>query len=208
MMSLDDYILRHITPEDPYLHDLYRATNLELLRPRMASGHLQGSLLRMLVSIAQPKHILEVGTFSGYATLCMAAALPEGGKITTFEINDEQEEFTRPWFERSPYADRIEFVIGDVLDILPTRTDTFDMAYIDGNKRQYIDYYDLILPRMSSGALFIADNTLWNGNVNDPAHHDAQTQAIRDFNDRVANDPQVETIILPIRDGLTLVRKK
>ncbi|MBQ7056724.1 MAG: class I SAM-dependent methyltransferase, partial [Bacteroidaceae bacterium] len=124
-MSLDDYILRHITPEDPYLHDLYRATNLELLRPRMASGHLQGSLLRMLVSIAQPKHILEVGTFSGYATLCMAAALPEGGKITTFEINDEQEEFTRPWFERSPYADRIEFVIGDVLDILPTRTDTF-----------------------------------------------------------------------------------
>lgn len=208
MMSLDDYILRHITPEDPYLHDLYRATNLELLRPRMASGHLQGSLLRMLVSIAQPKHILEVGTFSGYATLCMAAALPEGGKITTFEINDEQEEFTRPWLERSPYADRIEFVIGDVLDILPTRTDTFDMAYIDGNKRQYIDYYDLILPRMSSGALFIADNTLWNGRVSDPTHHDAQTQAIRNFNDRVANDPEVETVILPIRDGLTLVRKK
>lgn len=208
MMSLDDYILRHITPEDPYLHDLYRATNLELLRPRMASGHLQGSLLRMLVSITQPKHILEVGTFSGYATLCMAAALPEGGKITTFEINDEQEEFTRPWFNRSPYADRIEFVIGDVLDILPTRTDTFDMAYIDGNKRQYIDYYDLILPRMLAGALFIADNTLWNGRVSDPTHHDAQTQAIRNFNDRVANDPEVETVILPIRDGLTLVRKK
>lgn len=208
MMSLDDYILQHITPEDPYLHDLYRATNLELLRPRMASGHLQGSLLRMLVNIAQPKHILEVGTFSGYATLCMAAALPEGGRITTFEINDEQEEFTRPWFDGSPYADRIEFVIGDVLDILPTRNDTFDLAYVDGNKRQYIDYYDLILPRLTSSGLFIADNTLWNGNVNDPAHHDAQTQAIRDFNDRVANDPQVETIILPIRDGLTLVRKK
>ena len=138
----------------------------------------------------------------------MAAALPEGGKITTFEINDEQEEFTRPWFERSPYADRIEFVIGDVLDILPTRTDTFDMAYIDGNKRQYTDYYDLIMPRMPAGALFIADNTLWNGRVSDPAHHDAQTQAIRRFNDRVANDPKVETVILPLRDGLTLVRKK
>lgn len=207
-MSIDDYILDHITPEDEYLHRLYRATNLRLLRPNMLSGHLQGSLLRMLTALINPQSVLEIGTFSGYATLCIAAALPPKGRILTFEINDEQEVFTRPWFEGSPHAEKIEFVIGDALTILPQRDDTFQMAFIDGNKRDYTAYYDLVLPRITTGGLLIFDNTLWSGNVIDPAHRDAQTEGIRTFNDRVACDPRVETLILPIRDGLTLLRKK
>ncbi len=207
MSATDDYILAHSSPEDEYLHRLWRATHLHLLRPNMASGHIQGSLLRLLTSLAQPKHILEVGTFSGYATLCMAAALPPDGSILTYEINDEQEAFTRPWLEGSPYAEKIEFVIGDVLELLPQRDDTFQMAFVDGNKRHYSDYYDLILPRISKGGLLIFDNTLWSGRAADPSFNDAQTQGIRLFNDRVAHDPQVETLILPIRDGLTLLRK-
>lgn len=206
--SLEDYVLGHITPEDDYLHRLYRATHLHLLRPRMAAGHLQGSLLRMLTAIHKPRRILEVGTFSGYATLCMASALPEDGRIVTFEINDEQETFTRPWFEGSPYAEKIEFVIGDALELLPKRDDTFEMAFIDGNKREYTAYYDLVLPRMASGGLMLFDNTLWSGRVADPKDHDAQTEGIRAFNDRVAHDSRVETVILPLRDGLTMIRKR
>lgn len=204
---MEDYILSHITPEDPYLHNLYRATNLHLLRPRMASGHLQGLLLRTLTALKRPERVLEIGTFSGYATLCIASALPESGRIVTFEINDEQEDFTRPWFDGSPYAGKIEFVIGDVNDLLPCRTETFQMAYIDGNKRDYCAYYDLVLPRMDKGGLLLFDNTLWNGRVADEAHTDAQTQGIRRFNDMVAADERVETLILPLRDGLTLLRK-
>lgn len=207
-MSLEDYILDHITPEDEYLHRLYRATNLQLLRPNMASGHLQGSLLRMLTTLVKPQRVLEIGTFSGYATLCIAAALPPDGRILTFEINDEQEAFTRPWFDDSPHADKIEFVIGDALTLLPQREETFQMAFIDGNKRDYTAYYDLVLPRITGGGLLIFDNTLWSGKVADPSHHDAQTEGIRTFNDRVAHDPRVETLILPLRDGLTLLRKK
>ena len=209
-MLLDDYILSHCSPEDDYLHRLYRATNVHLLRPRMASGHVQGSFLRLLVRMARPQRILEVGTFSGYATLCMAAALPPGGEILTFEVNDEQEEFTRPWLENSPWASRISFVIGDVLHELPLLADDrpFDMAYIDGNKRQYEDYYRLILPRLSPGGLLVADNTLWDGHVVEPEYHDAQTQAIRRFNDLVASDRRVEVVMLPLRDGLSLIRKK
>ena len=207
-MSLEDYILDHITPEDEYLHRLYRATNLQLLRPNMASGHLQGSLLRMLTAMVKPRRVLEIGTFSGYATLCIAAALPQDGSILTFEINDEQEAFTRPWFDGSPHADKIEFVIGDALTLLPQREETFQMAFIDGNKRDYTAYYDLVLPRITDGGLLIFDNTLWSGKVADPSHHDAQTEGIRTFNDRVAHDPRVETLILPLRDGLTLLRKR
>ncbi len=206
-MSIDDYILSHITPEDKYLHSLYRATNLRLLRPRMASGHVQGSFLRMLTALVRPQHVLEIGTFSGYATLCIAAALPEEGKILTYEINDEQEDFTRPWLEGSPYAEKIEMQVGDALVLLPQRHETFQMAFIDGNKRQYVEYFEMILPRMSTGGLLVFDNTLWNGHVAEGDHHDAQTEGIRRFNDLVARDSRVETVILPLRDGLTLMRK-
>ena len=207
MDTIENYILSHITPEDDYLHQLYRATNLKLLRPRMASGHIQGSLLRMLTALIKPEYVLEIGTFSGYSTLCIASALNLGSKIITYEINDEQEEFTRPWFENSPYANKIEFIIGDAVKLLPKSSKTFQMAFIDGNKRDYQTYYELIFPKMSLGSRIIFDNTLWNNRVADSSHNDAQTQSVRAFNDLVAADRRVESLIIPMRDGLTLLRK-
>ena len=206
--TTDDYILAHITPEDDYLHRLWRATHTQLLYPRMASGHLQGCLLTMLTRLIAPRCVLEIGTFSGYSALCMAKAMAPGGVVHTFEVNDEQEEFTRPWLEGSPYPARVEMHIGDVLELLPAMDLTFDMAFIDGNKRQYCDYYELVMSRLQPGGYILADNTLWDGHVADPAYdHDAQTLGIRRFNDRVAEDGRVEKVILPLRDGLTLIRR-
>lgn len=206
--NLEDYVLAHISPEHEYLHRLYRATHTQLLRPRMASGHLQGTLLRMLAQLIRPKSVLEIGTYSGYSALCMAAGMEKDGKILTFEINDEQEDFTRPWLEGSPFPAQVEMVIGDVLEILPSRPERFDMAFIDGNKRQYPDYYRLVMSRLNDGGFIIADNTLWDGHVIEAAYDkDAQTQGIREFNAMVAADPSVEKVILPLRDGLTLIRK-
>lgn len=210
-MTIDDYILAHIDEESPYLRALYRDTHLRLLYPRMASGHLQGRLLKMLVSMIRPKQVLEIGTYSGYSALCMAEGLPEGGMLHTFEINDEQEEFTRPWLEGSPWADKIRFYIGDALDLLPRLGLTgFDLAFVDGDKRLYSDYYEMVLPRLRPGGFLIADNTLWDGHVLEEHPHtsDLQTIRIKEFNDRLAADNRVEKVILPLRDGLTLVRKK
>ena len=157
--ELEDYVLAHISPEDDYLYRLYRATNTHLLRPRMASGHLQGLILRMLTRLIAPREVLEIGTYSGYSALCMASAMAPGTVVRTYEINDEQEDFTRPWLEGSPYAARIEFVIGDVLQLLPGSGLQFDMAFIDGNKRQYVDYYELVLAHLRPGGYILADNT-------------------------------------------------
>ncbi len=208
-MTLDEYILDHITPEDDYLHRLWRDTHLRLLYPRMASGHLQGNLLRMLAQMIQPRRALEIGTYSGYSALSLAAGMPEDSRLFTFEINDEQEDFTRPWFENSPYASRIEFIIGNVFDLLPELGETFDLAFIDADKRQYCEYFELVMPHLRPGGFILADNTLWDGHVIDPNYEkDPQTAAIRRFNDLVARDSRVETVILPLRDGLTLLRKK
>lgn len=208
--EIEDYVLSHISPEDDYLHRLYRATQTQLLRPRMASGHLQGCLLRMLTRMIRPRTVLEIGTYSGYSALSIAAGMGEGGgRVLTFEINDEQEDFTRPWLEGAPYAARVEMVVGDVLERLPGMDVTFDMAFVDGNKRQYADYYALVLPRLRPGGYLLADNTLWDGHVVDAAYdRDAQTLGIRRFNDLVAADDRVDKVILPLRDGLTLIRKK
>lgn len=210
---LDEYILKHIEPESDFLHALYRATNIHLLRPRMASGHLQGRMLKMFVLMNRPRNILEIGTYSGYSALCMAEGLSDGGKIYTFEINDEQEAFTRPWIEKSGYADKIEFIIGDVIQQLPRLARekglTFQMAFIDGDKRHYIDYYNTIFPYLSPGAVILADNTLWDGHVVEPEHQkDAQTKGVMAFNEYVNRDERVEVVILPMRDGLSVIRKK
>lgn len=206
--SLDSYILHHIDAENDYLHRLYRATNIKLVRAHMASGHLQGKLLRMLVAITRSRKILEIGTFTGYSALCMASALPDDGKLITYEINDELEDFTRPWIDASPWAEKIDFKIGDVLTEL-TDTSTFDLIYIDGNKRQYIDYYELSLKHLTPNGFILADNTLWDGHVVDPEYDkDAQTLGIRRFNDHLAGDERVEKVILPIRDGLTIIRPR
>lgn len=209
-MTIDEYILQHIDPEGDYLHALYRDTHLKLLYPRMASGHLQGRMLKMFVRMIKPSCILEIGTYSGYSALCMAEGLSEGGMIHTFEINDEQEEFTRPWFEGSPYADRIKLYIGDALQLVPQLGLTFDLAFVDGDKRRYVDYYEMILPRLADDGYIIADNTLWDGHVLEEHPHasDLQTLGIKAFNDLVARDERVEKVILPLRDGLTIIRKK
>lgn len=205
--KLDEYILSHISPEDDYLYSLYRATQIQLLRPRMASGHLQGQLLRMLCQMIRPQRVLEIGTYSGYSALSMASGMQEGTELVTFEINDEQEDFTRPWLEGSPFPPKINMIVGDIFSILPQMEGKFDLVFIDANKRQYCEYLDLVLPHLNSGAYIIADNTLWDGHVVDPAYdNDPQTQGVRAFNDRIATDPQFESIILPLRDGLTIVR--
>lgn len=209
-MDIETYILNHIDTESDYLKALYRATHVKLLRPRMASGHLQGRMLKMFVEMVRPQRVLEIGTYSGYSALCLAEGLPEGGKLYTFEINDEQEDFTRPWLEGSPWADKIEFHIGDALELVPRLGISFDLAFVDGDKRRYIDYYEMVLDHLNPGGYIIADNTLWDGHVlEEHTHHtDRQTLGIKAFNDLVANDPRVEKVILPLRDGLTIIRRK
>lgn len=204
--ELEKYVLGHIDAEGDYLYRLYRATNIQLLHGRMASGHLQGRLLKMLVRMIRPKRILEVGTFGGYSAICLAEGLDEGGKVYTFEINDEQEDFTRPWIEGSAVADKIEFIIGDAITEAPRLGVTFDMVFIDGDKRTYIETYEMALSVVRKGGFIIADNTLWDGHVVDPAYdRDQQTQGIRRFNDYIAADTRVEKVILPLRDGLTIL---
>lgn len=212
-MNLEDYILTHISPEHPYLYQLYRATNTHLLRPRMASGHLQGQLLKMICQMLNPQKVLEIGTFSGYSALAMASGMSEGSQLHTFEINDEQEAFTRPWIEQSPWAQRITLHIGDIAEQLPTLgIKNFDLAFIDANKRDYCNYYQLLMPYLNTGAWLIADNTLWDGHIIDPHYqHDPQTQGILQFNQLVADEAKkgaIELVLLPIRDGLTIIRKR
>ena len=207
--ALDAYILSHSDPEGDYLHRLYRATNIHTIHGRMASGHLQGRLLKMLVRMIRPRTILEVGTFSGYSAICMAEGLEPGGKDYTHEINDEQEDFTRPWIEGSPVADRIDFRIGDAAEEAPRLGILFDMVFIDGDKRTYVETFEKLLPVVRRGGFVLADNTLWDGHVVAAAYdHDQHTTGIRRFNDFIANDPRVEQVILPLRDGLTLIRIK
>ena len=208
-METERYLLEHIDPEPEYLHRLWRATNLRLLNGRMASGHLQGRLLKMAVQMLRPKNILEVGTFSGYSALCLAEGLDDDGQLYTFEIDDELEDFTRPWIEGSEHAGKVHFIIGDANIEAPRLGVTFDMAFIDGDKRTYCETYETVLRLLRPGGIILADNTLWDGHVDDPAYdRDKQTLGIRSFNDLVAADKRTEKVILPLRDGITIIRKK
>lgn len=208
-MEIEEYIAQHIDEEGEYLHRLYRATQTELLYGRMASGHVQGRLLKMLVEMIHPQNILEIGTYSGYSALCMAEGLTEGGMVHTIEIFDELEDFTRPWIENSPWANRVKFYIGDAMEVVPQLGIKFDMAFIDGNKREYVNYYNMVMQHINKGGFILADNTLWDGHVLEQQPvNDAQTQGVMEFNDLVAKDTRVEKVILPIRDGLTMIRCK
>ncbi len=207
--TLEEYILNHIDPESELLAELNRDTHLYHLRPRMVSGHLQGRILTMMCRMIRPRRILELGTFTGYSALCLAEGLVEGGEVHTIEIDDEIEDFTRGYFDRSPYADQIKMFIGDASEIIPTLPDTYDLVFIDANKRDYLKYYELVLPKIHPGGFILADNTLWDGKVvTDPNSRDAQTIGIESFNDFVATDSRVEKVILPLRDGLTILWKK
>ena len=206
---LEEYISAHIEAESPLLRDLYRQTNLRLLNPRMASGHIQGRLLKMLVAMIRPELILEIGTFTGYATLCMAQGMPANGCIHTIEIDDELEDFILKWFKKSPYSDRIHLHIGDALKVVPGLGLQYDMIFLDGEKREYPEYYSSLLEYLKPGGFMIADNTLWDGHVVEKEYDsDPQTISVRKFNDMVRNDSRVEVAMIPIRDGLTIIRKK
>ena len=208
-MTLDEYILRHIDAEGDYLHALWRDTQLRLSYGQMASGHLQGRVLKMLVEMAKPLKVLELGTFSGYATLCMAEGLQEGAEIQTFEVFDENEDFLRKWFEGSAFRDRIHLHIGDALQLVPQMQERWDFAFIDADKREYVAYYEMLLPRMTPGGFIVADNTLWYGHVLEHAREsDMQTRGVQAFNEMVAADSRVEKVILPLRDGLSIIRVK
>ena len=207
--KLEEYIIDHSSPEGDYLYRLWRATNIHTIHGRMASGCLQGRLLTMLTRMIRPKNVLEVGTFSGYSAICLAQGLEDGAKVYTFEINDEMEDFARKWIEGSAVSDRICFTIGDANVLAPQLGILFDMAFVDGDKRHYVETYEMVLSVLRPGGFIIADNTLWDGHVIDPTYdHDHQTMGIKAFNDHVAADQRVEKVILPMRDGLTLIRKK
>lgn len=207
-MELDDYICAHISEEPEQLRRLYRDTHLRHLYPRMCSGHAQGRLLKMLTQMVRPRRVIELGAFTGYSALCIAEGMPPGAELHTIEIDDEMADELRATFDASPRASDIHLHIGDALEVIPALPGEWDMAFIDANKRNYTAYYEALLPRMNPGGYILADNTLWGGKVTDPSSHDPQTEGIRAFNDLVARDPRVETVILPLRDGLTLIRVK
>lgn len=208
--KIEDYILEHIDKEPDFLHSLDRDTHLYHLRPRMCSGHLQGRILKMLVNMINPRMILELGTFTGYSALCMAEGMSEHSELHTIEIDDELEDFIISHFEQTQFSSRMHLHVGDARQIICSMNDVkFDLVFIDANKREYCEYYDLVFPILNEGGYIIADNTLWDGHVVDESHlKDAQTQGIMRFNKMVAEDNRVEKVILPIRDGLTIIRKK
>lgn len=207
--NIEQYILSHIDEEGELLRNLNRDAHVNLLRPRMLSGHLQGRLLKMFCRMIQPKYILEIGTYTAYATLCLAEGATDEAEIHTIELNDELEDFIMKHLHKSKLKDKIHLHIGDAIQIIPTIDCIFDLVFIDANKRHYCEYYDLIFDKVRPGGLIIADNTIWDGKVLETPHPtDKQTIGIQEFNDMLAKDPRVEKVILPVRDGLTLIWKK
>ena len=217
-MTLSEYIERHSSPENEVLQRITRSTHLEVINPRMLSGHVQGRVLSMLSQMIQPKRILELGTFTGYSALCLAEGLTEDGLLITIEHNDEMEDSIRRNLALSPLGEKIELMIGDAKETLrrlgdnargdKAKGEEFDLVFIDADKKEYCDYLDLVLPLMRKGGWILADNTLWDGHIIDPAYDkDRQTISLRAFNDKVAEDTRLEKVILPLRDGLTIIRK-
>lgn len=211
MDLLEKYIHENSSAEDSLLHELDRETHLRVLNPRMISGHIQGKLLELIVKMFRPKNVLEIGTFTGYSALCMAAGLEDGATIDTCEVDDELESLAQSFFDRSPYGDKINLHIGSALEIAPRLGKQFDLVFMDGDKREYPAYYDMLMDGglVHSGSVILADNILWYGKVVQPvAHNDHHTQALIEFNRRVREDERVESVILPLRDGINIIRVK
>jgi len=213
MEPIEQYIHQMSDAEEPLLHELDRRTNLRVVQPRMISGHIQGKLLELLVRMTGARRILEIGTFTGYSALAMAAGLGDDGVLHTIEVDDELESFARSFFDRSPHGRKIQLHIGSALDIAPQLGECFDLVFIDGDKREYPDYYRMLMgdsgaeALVRSGSVMIADNILWSGKVVQPvAHNDRHTQALLEFNRMVVEDPRTENVIVPLRDGLNLIR--
>lgn len=208
-MEIEEYIRNHSDEEGELLTALARDANVNLLRPRMISGHLQGRILKMFCRMLRPKRVLEIGTYTGYATLCLAEGLEADGRVYTLEINDEMEDFIWKYLSRSPHKEKISVHFGDAMELIPRLDETFDLVFIDADKRLYSAYYDLVFPKVRAGGLILADNTLWDGKVvQEGPVTDKQTRGILDFNEKIKADDRVEKVILPLRDGLTMIWKK
>ncbi|MGA0430805.1 MAG: O-methyltransferase [Flavobacteriaceae bacterium] len=205
--TLADYAEKHSGDEPPLLVQLRRATHQKILQPRMLSGALQGRLLALLAQLKQPKSILEVGTFTGYATLCLAEGLAADGSLDTIDKNEELSDFQRFYFDQSPFGKQIVQHLGDALEIIPKLAGPFDLVFLDADKKNYLNYLELLLPKMNSGALLITDNVLWSGKVlSKPDPKDLDTIVLAQYNQRIASDPRLETVMLPFRDGISVSR--
>lgn len=207
--ELEQYIEAHSEPESDVLAELSRETHLNVLRPRMLSGNLQGQFLRMICQMIRARRVLEIGTYTGYAAIAMASGMEEDGVLHTIDVNDELEDFTRHYIGKSGLRERIVFHVGDACEIIPCLDEMFDLVFIDADKREYSEYYRLVFDKVRSGGIIVADDVLWDGKVADPrVKLDAQTKGILDFNDMVQSDQRVENLLLPVRHGLMIVRKK
>ncbi len=206
--EIQEYTEKHTQPESAVLQELNRETNLKVVRARMLSGQLQGSTLALFVKLLQAKSILEIGTFTGYSAIWMGNAMPEGGKLHTIDNNEELEEMARRYFEKAGLTDKITLHVGDALEVIPTLNETFDLVYVDADKENYLNYYEMVIDKIRKGGLIVADNVLWHGKVISPNDYkDKATQTILDFNAHVHNDKRVENVLFPIRDGLMVIRK-
>jgi len=206
--NLEKYLLDNSSPEDPVLDELYRQTHARFVNPNMISGHLQGRLLEMISKMIQPENILEIGTFTGYSAICLAKGLRPGGKLITIELNDELTTFAGLYFEKSGLSSSIEQRTGNALDIIPQLDILFDLVFIDADKREYVDYYRVLFDIVKSGGFILADNVLWGGKALDKNTRDPQAKGIIDFNEMIRKQNDIERLILPLRDGLLIVRKK
>jgi caffeoyl-CoA O-methyltransferase len=206
--EIESYALMHTTDEDPVLQELFRETHLKILRPRMLSGHLQGKILEMMSQMIQPKNILEIGTYTGYSAICLAKGLSNGGKLHTIDINDELSSIVLRYIKLSENTDKIIPYIGNALQIIPTLNQIWDLVFIDADKENYSNYFDLVIDNVRQGGFIVADNVLWSGKVTNMKEQDEETLFIRSFNEKIKLDNRVEQVLIPVRDGLTVMRKK
>jgi len=205
--KLDQYLLSHSSPEDPILEELYRQTHIRFVNPNMASGHLQGKFLEFISKMINPEYILEIGTFTGYSAICLSKGLKPGGKLITIEMNDELTSFSYSYFCKAEADSKIIQITGNALEIIPTLTQMFDLVFIDGDKREYSDYYKLIIDKVKPGGFILADNILWGGKVIENDLNDPQTKGVIDFNEMIRMQKNIENVMIPVRDGLMLIRK-
>lgn len=206
--ELERYAGTHTSPESELLARINRETHLEVLQPRMLSGHLQGRVLSLLSCLLRPKRILEIGTYTGYSALCLAEGLPVDGTIITIDVNEELHARVQSYFNESAYKNQIEYHIGDAMELIPTLPEMWDLVFIDADKKNYLNYYELVIERMNPGGIILADNILWSGKVIDPAATDRETELLRRYNEVIHSDDRAENILLPIRDGIMVARKK
>jgi caffeoyl-CoA O-methyltransferase len=205
---LEKFLQDHTSAEDPVLADLYRQTHIRFVNPNMATGHLQGKFLEFISLMIKPRAILEIGTFTGYSAICLSKGLSPEGRLITIEINDELQQFARSYFVRSGMDEKIIQMTGRAQDIIPELNNTFDLVYIDGDKREYTDYYRLVISKLSPGGFILADNVLWGGKALEDSSSDPQAGGIIAFNQMIREDERVEKVTIPLRDGLMLIRKK